>query len=107
MIYFQQGAPDAVLTDKGIHRALTEVFDSMGPKKKVLAIPPDITRYHSMAGRLTEMAWEYYGKKLTDVLPALGTHAAMTGEEIGKMFGAMPQALFRIHDWRNDVVSLG
>ncbi|MBE9517059.1 MAG: DUF2088 domain-containing protein [Bacteroidetes bacterium] len=107
MIYFQQGAPDAVLTDQDIHKALTEAFDSLGPKKKVLAIPPDMTRYHSMAGRLTEMAWEYYGERLTDVLPALGTHAAMTGEEIGKMFGDLPQSLFRVHDWRNDVVSLG
>jgi len=107
MIYFQQGAPDAVLTDQDIQRALSGVFDSLGPKKRVLAIPPDMTRYHSMAGRLTEMAWEYYGEGLTDVLPALGTHAAMTGGEIGKMFGAVPQSLFRVHDWRKDVVSLG
>ena len=107
MIYFQQGAPDAVLADQDIQRALTKVFDSLGTKKKVLAIPPDMTRYHSMAGRLTEMAWEYYRERLTDVLPALGTHAAMTGGEIGKMFGAIPQSLFRVHDWRNDVVSLG
>lgn len=107
MIYFQQGAPDAVLTDQDILRALTEVFDGLGQKNKVLAIPPDMTRYHSMAGRLTEMAWEYYGERLTDVLPALGTHAAMTAEEIGKMFGAIPQSLFRVHDWRNDVLTLG
>lgn len=107
MIYFQQGAPDAVLTDQDILRALTEVFDGLGQKNKVLAIPPDMTRYHSMAGRLTEMAWEYYGERLTDVLPALGTHAAMTGGEIGKMFGAIPQSLFRVHDWRNDVLTLG
>jgi len=107
MIYFQEGAPDAVLTDQDIGKALTEVFNSFGPKKKVLAIPPDMTRYHSMAGRLCEMAWEHYGERLTDVLPALGTHAAMTGEAIGKMFGAVPQSLFRVHDWRNDVVTLG
>lgn len=107
MIYFQQGAPDAVLTDQDIDRALTEVFDRLGPRKKVLAIPPDMTRYHSMAGRLCEMAWKYYGEYLTDVLPALGTHAAMTGGEIEKMFGAVPASLFRVHDWRNDVHTLG
>ncbi|MCK4991448.1 MAG: DUF2088 domain-containing protein, partial [Bacteroidales bacterium] len=44
---------------------------------------------------------------LTDVLPALGTHAAMTEEEIGKMFGTVQRSIFRVHDWRNDVVSLG
>ena len=107
MIYFEQGAPDAVLTDQDINRGLATAFRKIGPKKRVLAIPPDMTRYHSMAGRLTEMAWEYYGERLTDVLPALGTHAAMTGEEIGKMFGAVPRSLFRVHDWRNDVVSMG
>ncbi|MCK4880499.1 MAG: DUF2088 domain-containing protein [Bacteroidales bacterium] len=107
MIYFEQGAPDAVLTDQDIGRGLTEALRKIGPKKRVLAIPPDMTRYHSMAGRLTEMAWEYYGERLTDVLPALGTHAAMTGEEIGKMFGAVPRSIFRVHDWRNDVVSMG
>lgn len=107
MIYFEQGAPDAVLTDQDMGRGLTEVLRRIGSKKRVLAIPPDITRYHSMAGRLTEMVWEYYGERLTDVLPALGTHAAMTGEEIGKMFGAVPRSIFRVHDWRNDVVSMG
>jgi len=107
MIYFEQGTPHAVLTDQDIGRALTAAFHKLGPKKKVLAIPPDMTRYHSMAGRLTEMAWEYYGESLRDVLPALGTHAAMTGEEIGKMFGAVPRSIFRVHDWRHDVVTLG
>lgn len=107
MIYFEMGAPDAELTDQDIARGLIEALEKMGPKKRVLAIPPDITRYHSMAGRLTEMVWEYYGESLTDVLPALGTHAAMTDKEIEKMFGAIPRSLFRVHDWRNDVVSLG
>jgi nickel-dependent lactate racemase len=41
------------------------------------------------------------------VLPALGTHTPMTAEQIRKMFGQMPLELFKIHDWRNDVVTLG
>jgi nickel-dependent lactate racemase len=107
MIYFEKGAPDAELTDQEIASGLFKALENIGPKKRVLAIPPDITRYHSMAGRLTEMAWEYYGERLTDVLPALGTHVAMTDKEIEKMFGAVPRSIFRVHDWRNDVVSLG
>ena len=39
-------------------------------------MPPDFTRFHSKAGELTEMAWEFYGDRLADVLPALGTHKA-------------------------------
>jgi nickel-dependent lactate racemase len=107
MIYFEQGAANAELNDQDISSGLREALGKIGAKNRVLAIPPDITRFHSMAGRLTELAWEYYGEKLIDVLPALGTHTAMTGEEIGKMFGSLPQSLFRVHDWRNDVVSLG
>ncbi|MDF1574827.1 MAG: lactate racemase domain-containing protein [Bacteroidales bacterium] len=107
MIYFEQGAPGEVLTDRTIAKALTGVFQKIGPRKRVLAVPPDITRVHSMAGRMTEIAWEYFGRHLTDVLPALGTHRAMTGEEISRMYGAVPPSLFRIHDWRKDVVTLG
>jgi len=107
MIYFEKGATDIELTDQDLKRGLDEALSKIGKRKRVLAIPPDITRYHSMAGRLTEMAWEHYGERLTDVLPALGTHTAMSGEEIGKMFGKVPRSLFRVHDWRHDLVTLG
>ena len=74
---------------------------------KVLVIPPDYTRLSSKAGELTNFAWQYYGEKLTDILPALGTHTPMTEEQISHMFGNTPRNLFREHDWRNDVVTLG
>jgi hypothetical protein len=57
-------------------------LDKLGVRAKVLAVPPDFTRMHSMSGQLTEYAWNYYGDALTDVLPALGTHKAMTDHEI-------------------------
>lgn len=84
-----------------------EVFSRLGEKKRVLAIPPDFTRFHSRAGLLTQFAFEYYGERLAAVLPALGTHAPMTEEQIRTMFGPVPSRLFRVHDWRNDVVTLG
>ncbi len=87
----------------GLHEALTK----LGPRRKVLAIPPDFTRFHSRAGQLTELAWEFYGERLTDVLPALGTHKPMSDAEITGMFGRTPRALFRVHNWREDVVALG
>lgn len=107
MIYFEQGAPDAILTDSELRAALVGALRKIGHREKVLAIPPDITRFHSMAGRVTEMVWEYFGERLSDVLPALGTHRAMTEEEIRRMYGAVPSAIFRTHDWRKDVVALG
>jgi len=107
MIYYEKGSQDTKLTDQDIREALTMVLDQIGPRKKVLALPPDITRYYSKAGQLTEYAWEYYGEALTDILPALGTHVPMTAPEIAKMFGSTPLSLFRVHDWRSDVVTLG
>jgi nickel-dependent lactate racemase len=107
MIWFEKGSPNTVLTDEDLRIGLYEALDKLGPRKRVLAIPPDITRYYSKAGVLTEQAWEYFGDRLTDVLPALGTHAAMTQSEISRMFGSVPADLFRVHDWRNDVVTLG
>jgi nickel-dependent lactate racemase len=82
-------------------------MNKLGTPKKVLAIPPDITRFYSRAGELTEFAWNYYGPEMADILPALGTHYAMTDAEIDRMFGDIPHDLFRVHDWRNDVVTLG
>lgn len=47
------------------------------------------------------------GERLTDVMPALGTHAAMTEDELQYMFGDLPRNLIRVHDWQNDVATLG
>lgn len=107
MIYFKAGGPQAELSQEDLREGMNQALKRLGNKKRVLAIPPDITRFYSQAGVLTRFAWEYYGDRLTDVLPALGTHAAMTSEEINRMFGTVPESLFRVHDWRNDVVDIG
>lgn len=107
MILYEQGAADAELNDRDIRRGLSEALHRLGPRERVLAIPPDMTRYHSMAGKITSMIWEHYGEKLKDVLPALGTHSPMTAGEISKMYGGVPSSLFRVHDWRRDLVTLG
>ena len=90
-----------------IRAGLLEALGKLGKRRKVLVVPPDFTRFHSRAGELTEMAWEHYGERLTDVLPALGTHTAMSEQQIAAMFGSTPRGLFRVHDWRNDIVTLG
>ena len=53
------------------------------------------------------MAYEYYGERLTDVLPALGTHKPMSESELATMYPKTPKNLIRVHDWRNDIVTLG
>lgn len=107
MIYYQNGSATNNLSREDLEAGLREAFGKLGEKHKVLAIPPDYTRLPSRAGELTEISWEYYGDRLTDILPALGTHTPMTDDQISHMFGKTPANLIRIHDWRNDVVTLG
>jgi len=106
-LLFAAGSSTTEMSAAAVKAGLFEALGKLGERKRVLAVPPDFTRLHSKAGLLTEFAWEYYGRALTDVLPALGTHKAMTDNEIASMFGATPRSLFRVHDWRNDVVTLG
>jgi len=95
------------LTDGEIREGLFRALDKAGRRNRVLAIPPDITRFYSRAGLITRFVHEYYGEKLTDILPAIGTHEPMTEPEIHRMFPDVPVSLFRVHDWRNDVVTVG
>lgn len=107
MLYYKRGGIDESLSADDLRAGLFAALEAMGAKQKVLAVPPDITRFYSRAGELTNFAWKYFGEKMTDVLPALGTHFAMTPEEITRMFGDMPQEIFREHDWRGGLVTLG
>ncbi len=107
MLYFARGSEKDTLTSHDLQSGLNEALDKLGSRKKVLALPPDFTRYHSRAGELTSFVYSYYGKALADVLPALGTHFAMTGTEIERMFPGVPDSIFRVHKWRTDVVTLG
>jgi nickel-dependent lactate racemase len=107
MILFSNGSPDKIFSRDEVRDALFAAFDKLGAKNRILAVPPDFTRYHSQAGLLTQLAWEYYRERLTDVLPAIGTHIPMTDEEITVMFGKVPRRLFRVHDWRQGIATLG
>ena len=101
------GSRDTEITPAQAKSYLFEALEQLGSRNRVLAVPPDFTRFHSKSGEFTECAWQFYDEALTDVLPALGTHKPMSDREIATMFGATPRSLFRVHDWRNDVVTLG
>jgi nickel-dependent lactate racemase len=73
----------------------------------VLVVPPDFTRYHSHAGVLTKLIYDYFGDRLTDVLPALGTHTPMTPAQITTMYAGVPTELFRVHNWRTGITTVG
>ncbi|WP_020610741.1 lactate racemase domain-containing protein [Sediminispirochaeta bajacaliforniensis] len=87
-----------------------EFFRALGrfsDRRRILLLPPDITRMHGLAGLLTCWAVEFFGPAVTAIMPALGTHAPMTDREINLMFPGIDHRLFLVHDWRHDVVSLG
>lgn len=105
--YYAQGSPTTELTPEDLRTALVETFRRLEPRRKVLALPPDITRSNGMAGPLTRIAYDYFRDRLADVMPALGTHAAMSDQQLERMFPGVPRRLFRVHDWRNDVVTIG
>ena len=107
MLYFERGSKTDVITADDTRAILKQVFDKMGPKKRVMALPPDFTRFNSYAGPITEMVNDYFGDALTDVMPALGTHSPMTDEQLSVMFPSVPKNKFRVHDWRNDIVTVG
>lgn len=106
-IYLATGSPTTVLSPSQIESALKDVLGRLGPKKRVLAVPPDYTRAHSRAGLLTCAAYGFYGDALADVLPALGTHHPMTPDQIRSMFPGVPAELFRSHRWREDMLTVG
>jgi nickel-dependent lactate racemase len=107
MIYYQYGSPTTVISSTDLEYGLYSTLVKLGPKKKVLIIPPDFSRFHSRAGDITSLLYKYYKDNLKDILPALGTHAPMTDHEIEEMYKGVPRELFRVHDWRNDVVTVG
>ena len=103
MIYYSEGGPERDLKKEDIRAALVNALGSFAERERVLILPPDITRAHSGAGMITELLWQQLGEKVRDILPALGTHVPMEKSEISRMFGTVPQSLFREHRWRTDI----
>ncbi|HPT29322.1 MAG TPA: lactate racemase domain-containing protein, partial [Bryobacteraceae bacterium] len=106
-LYYAAGSETTEYSPEQLKQAVFSALDALGERNKVLAIPPDYTRYHSRAGEITRYVFAYYGDKLAAILPALGTHFAMTAPEIEHMFPGVPASRFRVHDWRQGLVTLG
>lgn len=99
---------DAGLTKEEIKSALLKSLEGRN-LKKVLILPPDFTRFHSGAGYITNVYYHALTEKgvQVDIMPALGTHVAMTEAQWNAMFGDIPFERMLVHKWRTDVVKLG
>ena len=105
---FLTAKTDDGLTREEIKNALLKSLEGRS-LRKVLILPPDFTRFHSGAGYITNVYYHTLTDKgvKVDIMPALGTHVAMTESQWTSMFGGIPYDRMLVHRWRTDVVKLG
>ena len=81
-LFFAAGSPEMELSAEefraGLFEALDEL-DKLGERRKVLAVPPDFTRFHSKAGDFTDLAKQLQQMRkmgglgsLINMLPGMG-----------------------------------
>src|SRR5262249_36284985 len=94
-----------------MRRTVAEAQTRICPRpRRVLLLPPDITRAHSGAGRLTEMLYRELTERGADeihVIPTLGQHVPHSADESRRMFGALHDERIHAHDWRAGCVRVG
>ncbi|MBE6390129.1 MAG: DUF2088 domain-containing protein [Lentisphaerae bacterium] len=109
-MYVEKGGADVAITDQQLQEMVFAAIEKSGKTvKRMLLLPPDHTRLNSCAGRITDIIYSKYAQSChIDIMPALGTHSAMNEAQLEMMFGKnIPKSAFKVHDWRNDVVTLG
>lgn len=77
--------------------------------KRVLLLPPDITRAHSGSGWIVEELYKIFTAQGADVhlIPTLGQHVPHTPEQNKWMFGSVPEEKIHVHDWRSGSTVIG
>ncbi len=76
--------------------------------RRVLLLPPDITRMHSGAGRLTEILYHRFAPDAdVHVIPTLGQHEPHRPEQNRAMFGSIPEERIHAHHWIDTCVPVG
>ena len=76
--------------------------------KRVLLLPPDITRMHSGSGWITEYLYNQLKEEAeVHVIPTLGQHEPHSPEQNRIMLGSIPNERIHAHNWRGGVVKVG
>jgi nickel-dependent lactate racemase len=105
-----KAAKEAVISDEELLKALEQsISEKKRQLKKVLLLPPDFTRMHSGAGKITAIYYRMLKDICkVDIMPALGTHEPMSRNEWEEFFGEdIPFDCMVVHNWRNDVIKIG
>ena len=111
MPWFTESAPSIsrpqveALVSRALDEAKSRICKS---PKRVLLLPPDITRMHSGAGWITEAFYRLLADSAdVHVIPTLGQHEPHTREQNAQMFGSIPHERIHPHDWRGGCTYLG
>jgi hypothetical protein len=54
------GSESTSIDDELLGNEIVKFLDQLGPKEDVFLLPPDFTRFHSQAGKITAMIAKYY-----------------------------------------------
>ncbi|WP_448071436.1 lactate racemase domain-containing protein [Georgenia yuyongxinii] len=94
-----------------VQRTIDEAKERLGiaELKRVLLLPPDLTRAHSGSGWITEKFYNLLDTAGVEVhvIPTLGQHVPHTPEDNRWMFGSIPEERIHAHDWKNGVTNVG
>ena len=72
-LFFAEGSATTNLSTEQMREALTGVYNQLGPRERVMLVPPDYTRLNSRAGELTCMSHAYFGGVSSVVSTVSGT----------------------------------
>ncbi|MBO7708138.1 MAG: DUF2088 domain-containing protein [Thermoguttaceae bacterium] len=101
--FYEEGSLSREKVLQLTERAAREALRRLAPRpRRVLLLPPDITRAHSGAGWITESLYHFFDSMGADVrlIPTLGQHVPHTPEQNRWMFGTVPEEKILAHDWR-------
>ena len=104
---FEKYSKKSLLSAEEVIRSTEKIISMSENNKKTLIIPPDYSRLSSGAGIITETVYKLIPEKIKNIIPALGTHSAMTEKETGIMFGSIPSSLFKEHKWKGSLETAG
>lgn len=104
----EAAALSAQQIEEAVERLLAEARRRIcADPKRVLLLPPDLTRAHSGAGRITELLYNALPDAHVEVIPTLGQHVPHTAAENEWMFGSIPNERIFAHDWRGGCTHVG